>query len=232
MKPLLITLLIAVLLYPVICSTEENRLAISTRQTQTMYVDDELWITIRSEPDADSEKIAVIKSGLKMSILSYEDGADYAKVHTDNDYTGWVLYRYLSPKPPATLRLEQTEALLAELQTKQNELNTTLTELKSTNRKQSEYIHKLEGINTSLEAELNQLRTVSEDAVRNFELTETLMQQSNNAETQLAALEKENKSLSANLIWLAIGAAVAGLLAGLFLGTIPLRRDKRWRSMP
>lgn len=232
MKPLLISILVLALLPVTVSNAEENRLAGSTRQTQTMYVNDELWITVRAEADANAEKIAVIKSGVKMAIISYQDGDDYAEVLTEDGKSGWVLYRYLSDEPPASLILEQTETALTTTQTKLDELNTALSKLKKTNQQQSSQLKELQNEKQQLEKELDEIRAVSDDAIKNHQLTQTLQQQTDAAEKQAATLKQDNESLQSRLIGYAIGAAIFGLIVGLYLGTIPLRRDKRWRSMP
>jgi len=126
--------LIVILLITTSAAAEENRLAVSTRQNQAMYVDDELWITVRTAPDANAEKIKVIKSGVKMTILSHEEGADYAQIRTEDDVTGWVLYRYLSPEPPATLQLDKANQELADLRERYATTSAALKDLKSKTR--------------------------------------------------------------------------------------------------
>ncbi len=232
MKILSIFIILTALTYSALVCAEENRLAGSTRQTPTMYVNDELWITVRAEANGNAEKLAVIKSGTKMSIISYNEGDDYAQVHTEKGQTGWALYRYLSPEPPTSLRLEQTETLLAQTQSQRDEINTALSSLKATNQQQAGQLKQLKDSNQELAQELEQLHAISNDAINNYQQLQTLQQDTETTQQQVTALKEDNETLQSKLISYAIAAAVAGLLAGLYLGTIPLRRDKRWRSMP
>ena len=215
-----------------ICSAEENRLASSTNQNQTMYVDDKLWITVRTEPDTKAEKVAVIQSGIKMRLLSYEEGADYARVQTENNHTGWVLYRYLTPEPVASLHLARAEKSLAQLQEKNNQLQASLSALKDEKRELDKRASELEKNNQSLDKDLNDIREISSDAVQTHQQKQTLQQELDTQKTRINKLDDENGSLRAKLMTFTIGAAIIGLLLGLYLGTIPLRRNKRWRSMP
>jgi len=233
MKTFLISVILINLLLVAYSSTaEENRLANSTRQNQTMYVDDQLWITVRTEPDSSADKVAVIQSGVKMTILSYEEGADYARVRTENDHTGWVLYRYLTPEPVASLHLAQAEKDVARLQDKNQQLTDALNKLKDTNRELNQRAQELEKSNASLDKELKDIRAISDDAVETYQQKQTLQQELSNQKTRINKLEDENGGLRAQLMTFTIGAAIVGLLVGLYLGTIPLRRNKRWRSMP
>jgi len=224
--------LIGLLLGSFSSSAEENRLANSTRQNQTMYVDDKLWITVRVEPDSTAEKVAVIQSGIRMSILSYEEGADYAKVQTENNHTGWVLYRYLTPEPVASLHLARAEKDLTRLQKKNKQLNESLSKLKAEKRELDKHARALEKNNQSLDKDLNDIRLISSDAVQTHQQKQALQQELNNQKIRINKLDDENGNLRARLMLFTIGAAVIGLLVGLYVGTIPLRRNKRWRSMP
>jgi len=211
---------------------EENQLAVSTRQNQTMYVDDELWITIRTAPDANAEKLKVIKSGVKMTILSYEEGADYAQVRTEDDITGWVLYRYLSPEPPATLQLDKANQELADLRERYDTTSSALKDLKKETREQADHIKELERVKQMQETQLGDIRNASENAIQTQQENQTLQGQLKEQKASLAEVTSENTTLRSRLMLFVAGAAAIGLLIGLYIGTIPLRRDKRWRSMP
>ena len=211
---------------------EENRLAVSTRQNQTMYVNDELWISLRTGPDANAEQIKVIKSGVKMTILKHEDDADYAQVRTEDNLTGWVLYRYLSPEPTAVLQLDKANQELAGLRERYDAANTALKDLKTETRDQSERIKELERVKQMQETQLAEIRSASENAIQTQQQNQTLQEQVKEQKTRLAGVTAENDSLRSRLMLYVAGAAVAGLLVGLYIGTIPLRRDKRWRTMP
>jgi SH3 domain protein len=232
MKTLLTSIaLISTLLGPFIINAEENRLANSTHNNQTLYVDDELWITVRAEPDTEAERVAVIQSGTRMTVLNYTEGEDFAQVRTENDHTGWVLVRYLTSEPVASLRLAQVEKNLTRLQETNNQLNDTLSKLKTEKRELDERTQELDNKNKILNKDLDEIRTISSDAVQTFQQKQTLLQELNTQKENLGKLEEDNHSLSSRLMMFTIGAGVFGLLAGLYIGTIPLRRDKRWRSI-
>lgn len=211
---------------------EENRLAVSTRQNQTMYVNDELWISLRTAPDASAEQIKVIKSGVKMTLLSYEEGAEYAQVRTEDNLTGWVLYRYLSPEPTAALQLDKANQELADLRERYDAANTALKNLKSETREQSDNIKELERVKQLQETQLTEIRSASENAIQTQQQNQTLQEQIDGQKTRLAELTSDNNTLRSRLMLYVAGAGVIGLLVGLYIGTIPLRRDKRWRTMP
>jgi len=225
-----ITLFILLLAATVI-HAEENQLASSTHNNQTMYVNDELWITVRTEPDTSSEKVAVIRSGTRMTVLSYEEGDDFARVTTENDHTGWVLYRYLTTEPVASLRLAKAEKEVNRLQETNNRITESLDSLKKEKREADKRIKELEQANSAQAKELDEIRTISNDAVNTYQQNKTLQLDLDKQKTINDTLEQDNSKLHSRLLMFTIGAAVIGLLVGLYIGTIPLRRDKRWRSL-
>lgn len=232
MNRYMLLVLIVNLLIATSVAAEENQLAVSTRQNQTMYVDDELWITVRTGPDANAEKIKVIKSGVKMTILSYEEGADYAQVRTEDNVTGWVLYRYLSPEPPAVVQLDKVNQELAGLRERYDAASSALKDLKNETREQSEHIKELERVKQMQETQLAEVRSASENAIQIQQQNQTFQEQTRELKSRISELTSDNNTLRSRLMLYVAGAAVAALLIGLYIGTIPLRRDKRWRSMP
>jgi len=233
MKTILTSIIIfGLLLSSFTSSAEENRLVSSTRQNQTMYVDDQLWITVRTEPMGSADKVAVIKSGTKMRVLSYEEGADYARVVTENNHTGWVLYRYLTAEPVASIHLARAETEVARLQEKNEQLKESLNKLKAEKQELDKHARELDKNNKTLNEDLKEISLISSDAVQTHQQKLLLQQQLDDQKTRSNKLDEENGALRARLMMFTIGAAIIGLLAGLFVGTIPLRRDRRWRSMP
>lgn len=223
-------LVIALIAMPVVA--EENQLAVSTQQNQTMYVDDELWITVRSAPEASAEKLKVIKSGVKMTVLSHEEGADYARVRTENDVTGWVLYRYLSPEPPAALQLDKASQELAKLRERYDAANNALKDLKKETGEQKDRIQELERVKQMQETQLAEVRSASENAIQTQQENQTLQTQLKDQNSKLAAVSSANDQLRSRMMLYVAGAGITGLLIGLYIGTIPIRRDKRWRALP
>jgi SH3 domain protein len=232
MNRLLLPALVIGVLLATSATAEENRLAVSTRQNQTMYVNDELWITLRTGPNASADKIKVIKTGTKMTILSYNDGDDYARVRTEDGQTGWVLYRFLASEAPAAVQLGKARQELSKLQSRLDTTTATLNELKDKNRSQNERIEELEGDKQTLETQLADIRNASENALQTRQRKQALEEQTRQQKAKLAELTADNKTLRSRLMLFVGGAGVIGLLIGLYIGTAPLRRDRRWRSMP
>ena len=62
---------------------------------ESLYVTDQLKLTLRSGPSTEHKILAVVESGQKVEML--EPGEDWSKVRTANGKEGYVLARYLMP---------------------------------------------------------------------------------------------------------------------------------------
>lgn len=211
---------------------EETPAAEKIEKNQTLYVDDKLWITVRAGPESNAEKIAVIQTGISMTLISYKKGADYAKVHTDNNHTGWVLYRYLTSEPIAILKLTKAEKNVTRLQKKNNRLKDSLKTIRSDKKELQQQVRTLKKTNKSLDKNLVEISAINNDAIQTFQQKQTLQKKLDLQKNTLQQLNKDNANLGSRLTLFTISSAIIGLLVGLFIGTIPLRRNSRWRSMP
>lgn len=200
---------------------------------QTLYVDDQLWITVRTAPNEQGERISVIPSGTQMTLLEHNEGDDYARVElTSSGKTGWVLFRYLTDKPIAKLQLTAAEENAAKLQNSNDELKASLSKTREERRTLEEQNRKLEQQQTALSKELEELKSISKDAVDTFNEKRQLEQQAQNQQQQIATLSKSRDSLQTRLLLYSGISGVICLLLGLYIGTIPIRREKRWQRMP
>ena len=117
-------------------------LVAATATGQTLYVSDQLVITVRTGPSTENTIIANLVSGDAVQVLETNVEADYARVRTENGAEGWVLDRYLAERPVAEDRLIITERDLAEAQvriaTLENSVASLTGELEITGRRLDE----------------------------------------------------------------------------------------------
>ena len=97
---------------------------------QTLYVSDQLVITVRTGPSTENSIIGNLVSGDPVEVL--ETGADsgYTLVRTESGTEGWVLRRYLAELPVAQDRLIIAEQDLAEAEVRIAILEGTVEELR------------------------------------------------------------------------------------------------------
>jgi SH3 domain protein len=87
---------------------------------ETVYVDDEIKLTLRSGPGTDRKILEIVSTGEKMQLL--EDGEEWVLVRLQSDKEGYVLKRYLSKEKPSRLRLEELQKKHARLSTQSDEV--------------------------------------------------------------------------------------------------------------
>jgi SH3 domain protein len=90
-------------------------------RTQTMYVTDQLYLSLRSTPDPENPAVALLQSDEKVEVITMN--GDWAQVKLEDGRTGWVMKRYLVEELPKTLliedlreEIEEKEALIEQLE--------------------------------------------------------------------------------------------------------------------
>ena len=76
-------------------------------QAETVYVSDQLSITVRTGKGTHRKIIALIKSDQKVEAL--EKGEEWTLVRLQNGKKGWVLSRYLTNSIPKSIQLESLQ---------------------------------------------------------------------------------------------------------------------------
>lgn len=100
---------------------------------ETVYVSDEIKLTVRSGPGTDRKILDIVSTGEKMEVL--EDGEEWVLVRLENGKEGWVLKRYLSTDKPSQLKLEELQKTHGRLATQSDEVLKENEALKATNEK-------------------------------------------------------------------------------------------------
>ncbi|HDI60597.1 MAG TPA: TIGR04211 family SH3 domain-containing protein [Desulfobacteraceae bacterium] len=97
----------------------------------TMYVSDEIEITMRTGPATDRKIIALLSSGSAVEMV--ERGKDWSRVRLSDGREGWVLTRYLTADTPTAIKLEQLETRYAEVVERNKELERKVSKLSTEN---------------------------------------------------------------------------------------------------
>jgi hypothetical protein len=84
-----------------------------TARAETLYVIEQLVVTVSSAPDTSGERVASVKSGDRLEVL--ERIGDVVHVRLANGRDGWIGARYLSSDEPLRPRLVQRDAEVAQL---------------------------------------------------------------------------------------------------------------------
>jgi SH3 domain protein len=206
--------------------------ALMAANAQTMFVTDELVITLRTGPSNQNRVVGNLESGDRVEVLEEDVDGDYARVRvTSSGLEGWLLRRYLVAQPTAALRLADAEDRLDDALTRTLDLEERLTDSNTALKLANDRLDGLASSNSELSAELTDIRTASANAIALREQNESLRRRVNEMTIQAEALAQENAELAgrSRQNWFVVGAAVLamGIVIGLVAPTLR-RRRKDW----
>jgi len=204
-------------------------------QAETRYVSDELEIDMRSGTSNQHRILRMLPSGTALEVLEDDKASGYSRVQTSSGAEGWILSRYLQTSTPASKRLAETEKKLAELELQSRQRMAKLSESDKEFIGVTEELTRLKDENLKLTKQVADIQRTASSALaidaENQELKNTLMQLERGQET----LRQENAALHDRTTrdWFMIGAGVlvAGILLGLILPRIRMRKRSSWGSL-
>jgi len=200
------------------------------------WVTDEFKITVRSGESPRHKIISMIKSGTPVEVLSRNRSTGYSRVRLPNGKEGFVLSRQLLDHPVAREQLATLEAEVAALKTAPSELQRKLADLSERHNRLSREHESLQAEKKRIELELAALKRTSANAIRIANERNELRKQVAELTRSNEELKQEKRELENNSAqrWFLIGGGVtiAGILIGLILPHLRLRRRKdSWGSL-
>ncbi len=207
-------------------------LATAMATGQTLYVSDQLVITVRTGSSTDNAILANLASGDAVQVLQADPESGYSRVRTESGTEGWVVTRYLVEIPIAQDRLVIAERDLAEAQVRiaalERSVTTSTEELDVTSRG----LEEAETANAALTIDLADIRDASENVLNIRDQNESVRRRLNerNAEVDLLTIENDQLRSGATRDWFFAGAGVlfAGILVGLVAPRLRRRRRSSW----
>jgi len=95
-----------------------------TEQAESLYVIEQLVVSVSTEPDGAGERVDQIKSGDRVEVL--ERQGEQARVRLTSGQEGWVRSSYLSSAPPMREQLKARTDELEKLRADKTKLETEL----------------------------------------------------------------------------------------------------------
>lgn len=205
------------------------------QSTGDRWVTDELEITLRTGKSTRQSILRMLPSGARLELLETDSESGYSRVRTPGGTEGWVLTRYLLAEPPPRVtlpaieqRLEQSEALRAELEASNRELARERNAL-------AEQLSSASATGSELRDELEEIRRLSANAIRLDDENEQLRQRLAETEQLLSAAQAETRRLASRATreWFVVGAGVVvlGIILGLILPRLRWRRKSSWGEL-
>ncbi len=210
-------------------------LVTATVGAETRYVTDQFKITLRSGQTSTHKILRMLPSGTPVQVLEGDAAAGYAKVKTKDGTTGWVLTRHLDNIPSARDRIAAIQKKLDGLSEENQALKSQLAELREARADLAKQHQTLQASKADTDQELESIRRTASNAVRIANERKALTQKVSELEFQLNDMRQENHDLKSNTAqeWFIKGAGVIvlGIILGLILPRIRLRRRSSWDSL-
>jgi len=217
-RNILALLLAAFLFIPAIVSAE------------TMYVSDQLIITLRQGKGTEYKILKTLKTGTPMEVLERKKGDEYVKVRLQSGEEGYVLAQYLTSETPKLIVISRLEKQVAKTQEQLAQAHEKLASSSKAQENQTQKEAALEGNIDELNRSLAQAKEELGVATEKYN---ALLENSNNVAEivkERDQLKKTNEKLSSeiralttansDLLW---ASAIKWFLAGggvLFFGWI------------
>lgn len=197
----------------------------SVSQAETLYISDFLRITMRTGPGIDHKIIEMIKSGQTVTVL--EQGPEWTKIQLPTGKEGWVLNRFLTPKPPSGLLLKKLEEKHAELSLQVTTLIDENERLRNENQKLDA---ELKTTSSNLEKVTDSYQTLKSGSAEYLDLKsiyEKMVMQFDQQKKRAQNVEKELERIQfhKNIRWFLSGASV--LIIGFLIGFSSRRQRRR-----
>ncbi|PSF06669.1 TIGR04211 family SH3 domain-containing protein [Marinobacter halophilus] len=206
--------------------------SISVAQARTVWVDDQLYLPVRSGAGTQFRIIEnAVPSGTPLEVI--EVGDDYTKVRTPKGTEGWVSSQYLSNQPIAAERLKtatrQLEEARAQLNQAREQLASVTEERNSLQNSESSLSNRSE----ELQEELQRIQNIAADSInlerRNRELREENQKLHNDLEVLTAENERLEASKDSDFMLLGAGLVFGGVLLALLIPMLkPTRKTDNW----
>ncbi|HEB58153.1 MAG TPA: TIGR04211 family SH3 domain-containing protein [Gammaproteobacteria bacterium] len=202
-----------------------------TQAEETMYVSDQLRITLRTGQGNEHRILKTLASGEKVEVLETTE-TGYSHVRASDGTEGWVRTQYLMAEPIARDQLAAAQARLAKVEESLAGLRAQLSALKKDKAVLEAAKRELEKELATLKKRLAHLNEVAERPIaldnENRQLRETNLALEQDLELKI----QENQILKdkSDREWFVIGAAVliVGIVLGLVLPRLRVRRRSGW----
>lgn len=204
-------------LYPALAQAEK-----------TVYVIDQITITLRAGQGTQHQILRTLPSGTPMEVIRVNEESGYSQVRTKDGVEGWVLSQYLIEEPTSKIKLTAAEQKLTRLEAESKDLKAKYEQLLKEKERWDKDLKTLTGERDKLSAEIAKPRDpATEVGQQPTATTDSSSALPVGKETEM--LRQENQVLKdrAKKDWFIAGAGVMliGIVLGLLVSRLRLRRS-------
>ena len=203
-------------------------------QAATLYVTDELEVTMRSGPSTGNKILRILNSGDAVTLIEADDETKYSLVETADGEQGWIISRFLIDEPIARQQLQTLRERFQAQQQRVDEQTGQIAEL-SDNLQQSNADNEvLKSTLRASEQELTEIRETAQNTLNILEQNKRMQTTIDQLREEKVRLTDENARLSdsTKIDWFVRGAAVAliAFLIGILVTRIRWKKQDSWGS--
>jgi len=208
--------------------------AIGTVYAETVYVTDNLNLSIRSEANAQAPIVKSIPSGTPLTVIGEKTRSGFIYVRTENGIEGYIQSSHTKKEPPARDQFEIANKTIKALQAENLSLKTELKIVKESITPGTSLEQALANERDQLSLELNELKSSAAGVVQLKNERDEYQERVVNAERELQQIKLENQALkdSTEQDWFLYGGILSffSVILGFILPKLSWRRKGRWDS--
>lgn len=187
---------------------------------ETVYVSDDMKLTLRSGESNKHKILKMLSSGTKLELLNNNKDTGYSKVKTSQGLVGYLPTRFIQNKPINSWYLKKANQELELLKSENEQLKASLAEIQQNNNGSNTSDTDLIKERDQLSTDLNNIRQTASNAIQLRQQRNELQERVVNVERELQQLKREKQALedSTSQDWFLYGGILSFI--GIFLGLL------------
>lgn len=204
----------------------------SASYAETLYITDNVNLSLRSEPDNDAKVVKLLASGTPLTVIGEKNKSGFTQVRMNNGIEGYIQTRQLQKEPPAREQLDVCNKNIKTLQAENIGLKAELKVVKDSITPGTSLEKSLATERDRLSLELGELKKAASGVIQLKNERDELQERVVNAERELQQLKLENQALkdTANQDWFLYGGILSffSVILGFILPKLSWRRKNSW----
>jgi SH3 domain protein len=209
-------------------------LIFGTAQATTVYVTDNLNLSLRSEENNHSKVLKLLSTGTPLTVVKENSASGYMRVRLSDGMEGYIPIRNTMKELPSRFQLDTVSKNMSALQSENATLKAEVSTLRESITPGTPLEQSLATERDQLSRELSELKKASANTIQLKNERDELQERVVNVERDLEQFKLENQSLkdTSKQDWFLYGGLLSlfGVILGFVLPKIGWRRKSGWDS--
>ncbi len=203
-------------------------------QAETIYVADDVNLTLRSSPSIHGKALKLLPIGTPLMVIENESKFDFIKVRLLDGTEGHIKLRFTTKQAPVVDPKDTASKTIEQLQSNNAALTTEIRALKDKLTPGSSLEKSLATERDQLAKDLNDLKKTAANSFQLKNERDELQERVVNVERDLQQFKLENQALkdTASQDWFLYGGILSliGVLLGFILPKLGWKRKNNWNN--